>query len=152
MRAPRPSPKSRCSVQRSSLDVASFRRAGFYEWTGEKGAKTPHYFSSPDGRPLAFAGLWESASNPDTKELENSATIIVGPANEWMSRVHDRMPVILDWRDAGAWIEGDDPSALLHPPPEDALQEWTVSPRVNRSGVGDDDATLVEPARSLASP
>ena len=34
--------------------------SGFYEWTGAKGAKTPHYFSAPDGRPLAFAGLWET--------------------------------------------------------------------------------------------
>jgi len=28
---------------------------------------------------------------------------------------------------------------------KDALQEWIVSPRVNRSGVGDDDPTLSEP-------
>ena len=119
--------------------------SGFYEWTGEKGARTPHYFSSPSGAPLAFAGLWESAANPETKELENSATIIVGPANNWMARFHDRMPVILDWRDAGAWIDGDDPAALLRAPPDDALQEWIVSPRVNRSGVGDDDPALIEP-------
>ena len=118
--------------------------SGFYEWTGKKGAKTPHYFSSPNGEPLALAGLWESAANPETKEIENSATIIVGPANEWMARFHDRMPVILDWRDTGAWMTGADQLAHLHPPPEDALQEWIVSPRVNRSGVGDDDPALIE--------
>jgi hypothetical protein len=33
-----------------------------------------------------LAGLWESNANQETKEMENSATIIVGPANEWMSR------------------------------------------------------------------
>ena len=55
------------------------------------------------------------------------------------------MPVILDWRDAGAWMTGADQLAHLHPPPEDALQEWIVSPRVNRSDVGDDDASLIEP-------
>jgi hypothetical protein len=38
----------------------------------------------------------------------------------------------------------EQPAALLHAPPEDALQEWIVSPRVNRSGVGDDDPTLIE--------
>ena len=43
--------------------------SGFYEWTGEKGAKTPQYFSAPDGRPLAFAALWESYSDPVTLEL-----------------------------------------------------------------------------------
>lgn len=121
--------------------------SGFYEWTGAKGAKTPHYFSAPDGRPLAFAGLWESAPNPEMKEMMDSATIIVGPANEWMSRFHDRMPVILDWRDVGAWMTGDDPGALLHPPPEEALQEWIVSPLINRSGVGDADASMIEPKR-----
>ncbi len=119
--------------------------SGFYEWTGERGAKTPHYFSSPDGRPLALAGLWESAPNPNTREMMDSATIIVGPANEWMSRFHDRMPVILDWRDANAWMDGSDPGSLLRTPPEDALQEWIVSPRVNRSGAGDDDPTLIKP-------
>ena len=98
-----------------------------------------------NGRPLAFAALWESAANPETKEMENSTTIVVGPANEWMSRFHNRMPVILDWRGAGAWMSGNDPAALLQPAPEGALQEWIVSPRVNRSGAGDDDASLIEP-------
>ncbi|MFO1125117.1 MAG: hypothetical protein U1E25_07435 [Methylocystis sp.] len=40
-----------------------------------------------------------------------------------------------------------DPGALRRPPPEDALQEWIVSPRVIRSGVGDADPTLIEPVR-----
>jgi putative SOS response-associated peptidase YedK len=63
-----------------------------------------------------------------------------------MSRFHDRMPVILDWGDAAGWMAGDDPAALLRPAPDDALQEWIVSPRVNRSGVGDDDPSLTAPA------
>jgi hypothetical protein len=37
------------------------------------------------------------------------------------------MPIILDWRDAGAWMTGDDPVALLCAPSKDALQEWIVS-------------------------
>ena len=49
------------------------------------------------------------------------------------------------WRDAGAWMSGNDPGALLRAPAENALQEWAVSPRVNRSGTGDDDAALIEP-------
>jgi putative SOS response-associated peptidase YedK len=72
-----------------------------------------HYFSSPDGRPLAFAGLWETWRDPESDARVDSATIIVGAANEWMSRFHDRMPVILDWCDAGAWMAGDDPGSLL---------------------------------------
>jgi len=125
--------------------------SGFYEWTGPKGAKTPHYLSAPGGRPLAFAGLWERATDPETRQPLESATIIVGPANEWMSRFHDRMPIILNWRNIGAWIAGDNPAELLSPPPENALREWTVSPRVNRSGVGDADPTLIEPVRLCES-
>nr|WP_246720700.1 hypothetical protein [Methylocystis sp. H4A] len=47
-------------------------------------------------------------------------------------------------------MAGDDPGALLKSAPEDALQEWIVSSRVNRSGVGDDDAGLIE--RVAAAP
>ena len=46
--------------------------SGFYEWTGPKGEKTPHYFSSPSGEPLAFAGLWESWRNPAEKRRNNA--------------------------------------------------------------------------------
>jgi hypothetical protein len=35
--------------------------------------------------------------------------------------------------------------ALLRPAPDDALQEWIVSTRVNKAGVGDDDPALIEP-------
>ncbi|MGE4172760.1 MAG: SOS response-associated peptidase [Methylocystis sp.] len=121
--------------------------SGFYEWTGKAGSKTPHYFSAPGGEPLALAGLWETWRDPESDAQVDSATIIVGAANNWMARYHDRMPVILDWRDVGAWMAGGDPGALLGAPPEDVLQEWTVSPRVNRSGVADADPTLIEPQR-----
>jgi putative SOS response-associated peptidase YedK len=125
--------------------------SGFYEWTGKPGSKTPHYFSAGDGRPLAFAGLWEGWRNPETEEKIASATIIVGPANNWMRPFHDRMPVILDWSDAGARMSGESAAELLRPAPEDALQQWTVSVRVNRSGVGDDDPALIEPVEVSGS-
>jgi putative SOS response-associated peptidase YedK len=116
--------------------------SGFYEWTGEKGRKIPHYFSSADGLPLALAGLWEQWRDPSGQELL-SATIVVGAANGWMSRFHDRMPIFLSWSDAQNWIAGENPATLLEPAPDDALQEWTVSTRVNRAGAGDDDPTLI---------
>lgn len=57
-----------------------------------------------------------------------------------------------DGQPEGDGLRGDNPASLLRPPPEDALQEWIVSPRVNRSGVGDDDPALIEAqGRSLTS-
>jgi putative SOS response-associated peptidase YedK len=119
--------------------------SGFYEWTGKPGAKIPHYFTAQDGRPLAFAGVWEHWRDPETEEGIESATIIVREANEWMMPFHNRMPMIINWRDSDAWMTGSEPIRLLGPVPEDALQEWTVSTRVNRAGVGDDDPSLIEP-------
>lgn len=116
--------------------------SGFYEWTGEKGRKIPHYFSSVAGEPLALAGLWELWRDPKGAEIL-SATIVVGSANGWMGRFHDRMPILLSWSDAKTWIAGENAASLLGPAPEDALQEWTVSTRVNRSGAYDDDPTLI---------
>jgi hypothetical protein len=43
-----------------------------------------------------------------------------------------------------AWMTGDDLTALLRPVREDALREWTVSTRVNKAGVGDDEPALIE--------
>jgi putative SOS response-associated peptidase YedK len=119
--------------------------SGFYEWTGKPGSKTPHYFTAHDSRPLAFAGLWEHWRDPEKEEKIASVTIIVGPANDWMRPFHDRMPVILDWTDAVAWMSGECARELLRLPPENSLREWTVTARVNRSGVGEDDPTLIEP-------
>ncbi|MBI1980288.1 MAG: SOS response-associated peptidase [Methylocystis sp.] len=124
--------------------------SGFYEWTGAKGSKTPHYFSASDGRPLAFAGVCGACRDVESNARIESATIIVGPANSWMRRFHDRMPIILNWRDANAWLTGDNPGALLQPAPENALREWTVSRRVNRSNEADDDPTLIEPSVAAA--
>jgi putative SOS response-associated peptidase YedK len=115
------------------------------EWTGKAGGKTPHYFSAPSGEPLALAGLWERWRDPESDASFDSATIIVGSASKWMSRFHDRMPIILEWSSAREWMRGADPAALLHPAPDDALREWVVSTRVNRTGFGDEDQTLIDP-------
>ena len=120
--------------------------SGFFEWTGEKGDKTPHLFLAADGSPvLAFAGLWERWRNPEGDEVL-SATVIVSGASEWMIPYHDRMPVLLSGADIDGWLDGTLGQEGLKPAAASALREWTVSKRVNRTGVGDDDPTIVEPA------
>lgn len=68
---------------------------GFYEWAKSAGGtKQPHYITRRDGRPFAFAGLWESWDGPDGSSIE-SCTIVTTEANDLVGRIHDRMPVIL---------------------------------------------------------
>ena len=124
---------------------------GFYEWTGEKGAKIPHLFTAGDGSPvLAFAGLWDRWTDPVSSDEVLSATIIVSGASEWMNPYHDRMPVLLAPADFDGWLAGTQGPEALKPAAESALREWIVSTRVNRTGVGDDDPTLLEPISEAA--
>jgi putative SOS response-associated peptidase YedK len=84
---------------------------GFYEWKKLEGQKKkqPYFIHRPDDEPFAFAGLWEVWRGPekDADEVQlRSTTIITTSANEPMSAIHDRMPVVLP---PSAWDEWLDP-------------------------------------------
>ena len=120
--------------------------SGFFELTGEKGAKQPHLFTAADGSPLlAFAGLWDRWKDPPTGEWLLSCTIIVSGASAWMEPYHDRVPVLLEAKDFDGWLDGSLGTEVLKPAPAEALREWKGSPRLNRTGVGDDDPTIIVP-------
>jgi hypothetical protein len=40
------------------------------------------------------------------------------------------------------------PNDNMTPAPLEALREWKVSPRLNRTGVGDNDPTIIEPIKA----
>ena len=108
---------------------------GFYEWTGPRSARQPHWIHRRDGQLLLFAGLYEQWQ-PETGAAETTFTILTCAANSMMSRVHDRMPVILSDRDADDWMNPrePDPHALkrmLIPAAEELLEMTPVSPLVN---------------------
>jgi putative SOS response-associated peptidase YedK len=62
-----------------------------------------------------------------------------------MEKYHDRMPVILEPKNFDGWLNGSLGAEVLTSAPDAALRSWPVSPRLNRTGVGDDDPTLIEP-------
>lgn len=61
---------------------------------------------------------------------------------------HARMQVLLQQAEIDRWLSGETEARELHPASESALREWPIDRRVNRSGVGDDDPTLLEPIES----
>ncbi|MGI9404651.1 MAG: SOS response-associated peptidase [Hyphomicrobium sp.] len=108
---------------------------GFYEWTGAAGAKRPHLVRSRDGSPMGMAGIYEHWQGADGSEMESMA-ILTTAANQAMSVLHDRMPVIIAPEHFDAWLECSlgsvkDIQTLLHPPPEDLLQIVEVSRKLN---------------------
>ncbi len=48
------------------------------------------------------------------------------------------------------WLDGTLGQDSLRPAAESALREWTVSKRVNRTSIGDDEPTIVEPEVQVA--
>jgi len=73
-----------------------------------------------------------------------SCTIITRAADRWMSKLHDRMPVMLNPKNFDAWLDGSGGRELLEQPPPE-LREWIVSTRVNSNRAPDDDPTLADP-------
>lgn len=89
--------------------------SAFFEWRAIPGEKKKQKlrFVSPDGNPLALAGLWEHWTRPETGEAVESYTIITTSANGFMAPIHNRMPVILGQPDWGAWLDPEAGNPLL---------------------------------------
>lgn len=91
----------------------------WYEWTGEKGAKTKHTFARSDGGVIWFGGLWDRVSTPDAGDI-GSFTIVTRAAEGWLTDYHGRAPVILEREDWAAWLMGE--TVLPHAAPDRFLR------------------------------
>lgn len=77
---------------------------GFYEWQKQDRHKQPYYIRLIDGKPFAFAGLWERWVPQDGQPLD-SCTIIPTVSNTLIEPLHIRMPVILAAADYETWLD-----------------------------------------------
>lgn len=113
---------------------------GFYEWqksVSGKGGTQPYYFKRKDGRPFAFAGLWEIWQPGREDEAVKTCTIITTSANEVVAPVHERMPVMLSKEDAWKWVSdgpGVDINRLLVPFEAELMEAYPVGPYVSKPG------------------
>ena len=120
---------------------------GLYEWQRQERRKQPFYIRLRDGRPFAFAGLWEHWEGSEGMAIQ-SCTILTTTSNEVVGRIHDRMPVILSPTDYDRWL---DPSiqepavlqTLLRPYPADEMTAYPVSTLVNSPA--NDNPGCIEP-------
>jgi len=106
---------------------------GFYEWHTENGVKIPYFISLTSGNPFVFAGLWEHWQSKETDENLQTTTIITTAANDFLSQLHHRMPVVLESENAGRWLDGD--MELLDEVTANApaFQAWPVDRMVNNA-------------------
>ncbi|MBZ2206544.1 SOS response-associated peptidase family protein [Massilia soli] len=80
---------------------------GWYEWTGEKGAKQPWHIHRIDHAPLYLAALFGQGS--EDSKMANGFTIVTAAAEGGLLDVHDRRPIVLSVADAAMWMKPDLP-------------------------------------------
>jgi putative SOS response-associated peptidase YedK len=108
---------------------------GFHEWRQRQQGKQPFYIVLSSQKPFGFAGLWDTWSSADGKEIK-TCTIITTEANELLNPIHDRMPVILKKEDEAMRLDPtiQDPAKLLpllKPYPAEDMVAYPVSAKVN---------------------
>ena len=64
---------------------------------------------------MSLAGIWEDWVNKESGEIVDSFSLVTTAANPFMSKIHTRMPVILEGKDEEAWLNPDvtDPNELM---------------------------------------
>ena len=107
----------------------------FYEWRRRGGEPTPFAFALDGADCFAMAGIGANRTDPRTGEVLETLAVLTCPPNEVMTRVHDRMPVILAPEDWAAWLDPatarPDLARLLVPYPAQGMRAWPVNRRVN---------------------
>ena len=125
--ADKPAFKAACRERRCLIPAS-----GFYEWTkDDAGGRDPWYIQARDNSTLAFAGIWQDWEAAG--EITRTCAIVTTGANETISQIHHRMPVILRPEDWGLWLgeQGKGAATLMRAAPEDFLDFYRVDRAVN---------------------
>ena len=109
---------------------------GFYEWRKQGKARQPFLFRMRDGKPFAFAGLWDRWPKGDGRE---TCAILTTAANGLVRPFHERMPVILPLAFHDEWLDSQADAAqslqsALRPYPAQEMEAVPVSTWVNDAG------------------
>lgn len=147
----------------SAADKPSFREGwhrrravipadGFYEWPQKGDRQQPYFVTRSDGRPLAFAALWDVWRGGEDPLF--TCTILTSAANTDLSAVHERTPVILMDADAiERWLSPDTPDIVRHglmrAPAAGSMMIRPVAPAVNT--VRNDGPELLAPFTPAAA-
>ncbi|MEO7992312.1 MAG: SOS response-associated peptidase [Chryseolinea sp.] len=122
---------------------------GFYAWK-KAGKKTliPYRFVSADQELFSFAALWEEFEDTDGNEHQ-TFTIITTIANDMVTMVQERMPVMLDQKAESIWLGGESDAIsltnILTAYPSSKMNHFPISPRIT-------DAKIDVPSLILPTP
>ena len=103
---PRRSRRRRCFAIAFKQKRCLIPASGYYEWQSTPTGKQPYYFSTENGSPLTIAGFWDEWKDIETGEPLKSCTMIITTANDFVSKIHDRMPALLTPYQFDSWLSG----------------------------------------------
>ena len=114
-------------IKRKCLIISN----GYFEWKRIDNGKQPYFISIPKNEIIFFGGIWrkEIKNNIDT----NSACIITKEANDSLSNIHNRMPLIFSHNEGIEFLNDDDNLFLKNSKSivEDDIDYFPVSKIVN---------------------
>jgi putative SOS response-associated peptidase YedK len=108
---------------------------GFYEWLTTPAGKIPYQIRLKSGEVFGMAGLYDSWTDAEGRELRTCA-IITTESNELMAPIHNRMPVIIRPEDEALWLDPEvtEPERLqplLRPYAAGEMEASPVSTAIN---------------------
>ena len=108
---------------------------GFYEWQKDEKDKTPFFVSDIKNDYFALAGIWDEYFDIQLNMKIVTIALITCDANEKLSKIHHRMPVVLEKKDFSKWLISEDIkelNSLLKIYPNEKIDIYEVSKEVNK--------------------
>jgi putative SOS response-associated peptidase YedK len=106
---------------------------GFYEWKKTKHSNQAYFFTLTSKKPMAFAGIWETWQNEEYESIQ-TFSIITTHANNVVSPIHSRMPVLLNPKVFDQWLDTSQSNIkpVLQMISENLMTYYPVSSYVNK--------------------
>ncbi len=139
------------------FDKPSFKKAAlsqrcviladsFYEWDKQDKKGNPRRIVTTDQKIFSMAGIWNTYTKEDGSKIHTVA-IITTEANQMMSKIHDRMPVILTKKGESLWLDPmiknqKDLENILKPYQSNKMKMYKVSKKVNQASYNFEDAII----------
>ncbi|WP_052502549.1 SOS response-associated peptidase [Halarcobacter anaerophilus] len=108
---------------------------GFYEWQIEDKEKKPYFVKDIKNDYLAVAGIWDEWFDSKLDMRVVTVALITCDANEKLSKIHHRMPIILEKKDFQSWLYNENLAELIKlfkPYNGENLNIYEVTTEVNK--------------------
>ena len=122
-------------IKRKCLIISN----GYFEWKKIDNTKQPYFISIPKNELMFFGGIWRQEIKNNVKT--NVVCIITKDANEDLSKIHSRMPLIMSHNEGLEFLNDNDNKFLENNKSviEDDIDYFPVSKNVNNPKNNDEN-------------